>query len=75
MSMLEKEVRRRIWWATQTWDVSLSIAFGWPTGVTLNDTDIPEDRPDFSLCFNSPTQAPELPPNGINEMSYHVYSW
>lgn len=73
---LDQEVKRRIWWAIQTWDISLSIAFGWPAGVTLNDTDMPQDRNDESLSHpDARPEAPELPPNGVTDMSYHVYNW
>ncbi|KAH9807575.1 hypothetical protein DFH28DRAFT_1004479 [Melampsora americana] len=73
---LDQEVKRRIWWAIQTWDISLSIAFGWPAGVTLNDTDMPQDRDEESLSDpEARPEAPELPPNGVTDMSYHVYNW
>ncbi|KAG0141961.1 hypothetical protein CROQUDRAFT_673836 [Cronartium quercuum f. sp. fusiforme G11] len=76
LPLLEKEIRRRIWWAIQTWDTFLSIAFGWPAGVTSSETDLPQDRTEDSLLGSAPeTVPPPLPEEGVTEMSYHVYNW
>ncbi|KAI8451127.1 hypothetical protein BY996DRAFT_4586403, partial [Phakopsora pachyrhizi] len=75
MPVYEQEVRRRIWWSTQTWDVYLGIAFGWPAGVTLNDSDLPSDRSEESLMGDAPVQPPGLPPDGLTELTYHIFNW
>jgi len=75
MPILEQELRRRVWWSVQTWDVFLGIAFGWPAGVTLSDSDLPSDRTDDSLIGQALPTPPSLPPQGVTELTYHVFNW
>lgn len=75
MPVLEQELRRRVWWSIQTWDVFLGIAFGWPAGVTLSDSDLPSDRTEESLLGQAQLTPPSLPPEGVTEMTYHVFNW
>ncbi|POW02529.1 hypothetical protein PSHT_12071 [Puccinia striiformis] len=75
MPVLEQELRRRVWWSVQTWDVFLGIAFGWPAGVTLSDSDLPSDRTEESLIGQALAAPPSLPPQGVTELTYHVFNW
>ncbi|KAA1109084.1 hypothetical protein PGT21_032859 [Puccinia graminis f. sp. tritici] len=75
MPVLEQELRRRVWWSVQTWDVFLGIAFGWPAGVTLSDSDLPSDRTEESLMGQALATTPILPPQGVTELTYHVFNW
>jgi hypothetical protein len=75
MPVLEQELRRRVWWSVQTWDVFLGIAFGWPAGVTLSDSDLPSDRTEESLMGQALAATPILPPQGVTELTYHVFNW
>ncbi|OAV92369.1 hypothetical protein PTTG_02235 [Puccinia triticina 1-1 BBBD Race 1] len=75
MPVLEQELRRRVWWSVQTWDVFLGIAFGWPAGVTLSDSDLPSDRTEDSLMGQALATPPSLPPQGVTELTFHVFNW
>ncbi|PLW48368.1 hypothetical protein PCANC_00593 [Puccinia coronata f. sp. avenae] len=75
MPVLEQELRRRVWWSVQTWDVFLGIAFGWPAGVTLSDSDLPSDRTEESLIGEALATPPSLPPQSVTELTYHVFNW
>lgn len=76
MPVLEQEVRRRVWWSVQSWDVFLGIAFGWPAGVTLSDSDLPSDRAEESLIgAQAPLSPPPLPAERVTELTYHVFNW
>lgn len=71
LTTVEKKIWRRIWWCLFEKDRNVSIAFGRPTVIDLNDCDVPMlTVEDFNEVDENSTEPPLYPVNHIQALYF-----